>query len=216
MKKELGLVRFVFEQHQRLNCLIRFSNVPRLASQSVAEHSYSTTFLALVVADYLALKDVKVDKLRMLEMGLVHDVEEVISGDILKTLKHGGFKKELDKMNLQNMDYLLRMLPPPMELYYLAVWDEAKQRETLEARLLSFVDMLDRILYSLRETHLGNNYFREIVAFETKKLLEWKKQIPELGDLVDTIYKYVGDYLKGDKKRLNEISRAVRVYDYKI
>lgn len=216
MKKELGLVRFVFEQHQRLTCLIRFSNVPRLAAQSVAEHSYSTTFLAMIVADYLALKEVEIDKLRLLEMGLVHDVEEVVSGDILKTLKHGDFRKELDKMNLQNMDYLLRMLDRSMQLYYLVVWNEAKQKKTLEARLLSFVDMLDRILYSLRETHLGNNYFREIVEFETKKLLEWKKQIPELCDLVDAIYKYVGDYLKGNKKRLNEISRAVRIYDYKI
>jgi len=214
MSRELDLIRFVFEQHQRLGCLTRFSNIPRLGAQSVAEHGYSVTFLAMLVGDYLGERGVKVDKLHLLEMGLVHDVEEVVSGDILKTLKHGEFRVELDKLNLKNMRYLIRMLGVSGKKY-LDAWKEAKEGKTLEAKLICFVDMVDRIIYCLKETHLGNNYFREILEFETAKLLDWKKLLPALIPFVDELFRYVLKYLAGDEETLNEISRAVRIYNYK-
>ena len=214
MSRELDLIRFVFEQHQRLGCLTRFSNIPRLGAQSVAEHGYSVTFSAMLVGDYLEERGVKVDKLHLLEMGLVHDVEEVVSGDILKTLKHGEFRVELDKLNLKNMRYLIRMLGVGGKKH-LDAWKEAKEGKTLEAKLISFVDMVDRILYCLKETHLGNNYFREILEFETAKLLDWKKLLPALTSFVDELFRYVLKYLAGDEGIFNEISGAVRIYDYK-
>ncbi|MBA7673522.1 hypothetical protein ES703_81721 [subsurface metagenome] len=214
MSRELDLIRFVFEQHQRLGCLTRFSNIPRLGAQSVAEHGYSVTFSAMLVGDYLGERGVKIDMLCLLEMGLVHDVEEVISGDILKTLKHGRFRDELDKLNLRNMNYLVRMLGGKGNKY-LSLWKEAKEGKTLEAKLISFVDMVDRILYCLKETHLGNNYFREILEFETAKLLDWKKLLPALTSFVDELFRYVLKYLAGDEGIFNEISGAVRIYDYK-
>jgi len=213
--KEYQLVEFIFEQHQRLGCLMRFSNVPRLAAQSVAEHEYSVTFLAMLVGDYLEDKNVLVDKLRLLEMGLVHDVEEVISGDILKTLKHGGFKRELDNLNENNMFYLTRLLGAKKDKY-LALWREVKDGETLEAKLISFVDMIDRIIYCLKESHLGNNYFKELLEFEAKKLMDWIPELPELGEFIVTLSTYALDYLEGDSELYKKISRAVRIYDYKV
>ena len=216
MNKEKRIVKFLFEQHQRLGCLIRFSNIPRLAAQSVAEHSYCVTFSAMLVADYLNNNGyIKVDKLKLLEMGLIHDVEEVISGDILKTLKHGKFKVELDKLNEQNMTYLTRLLKEGGDRYF-SLWQEAKDKKTIEAKVLSFIDMIDRLMYCLKETHMGNHYFRELLEFEAVKLLDWRDEIPELYDLVIELSSYVSAYLAGDKKVLNEISRAVRIYDYKI
>lgn len=213
MNRELDLIRFVFEQHQRLGCLTRFSNIPRLGAQSVAEHGYSVTFQLMLIGDYLEERGVRVDKLHLLEMGLVHDVEEVVSGDILKTLKHGEFKVELDKLNLKNMRYLIRMLGVSGKKY-LDAWKEAKEGRTLEAKLVYFVDMVDRIVYCLKETHLGNNYFREILGYEAAKLLDWKKLLPALTPFVDELFRYVLKYLAGDEETLNEISRAVRIYDY--
>jgi len=214
MKRELDLIRFMFEQHQRLGCLTRFSNIPRLGAQSVAEHNYSVTFLAMLVGDYLEERGVKVDRLHLLEMGLVHDVEEVISGDILKTLKHGKFRAELDKLNLRNMGYLVRMLGMKGDKY-LADWKEAKEGKTLEAKLVYFVDMVDRIIYCLKETHLGNSYFREILEYEAIKVLDWRELLPALTPFVDILSQYVMKYLAGDGDIVNEISRAVRIYDYK-
>jgi len=213
--KEYQLVEFIFEQHQRLGCLMRFSNVPRLAAQSVAEHSYCVTFLAMLVGDYLVDKGERVDKLRLLKMALLHDVEEVISGDILKTLKHGNFKKELGELNEQNMYYLTRLLGKKKN-DYLVLWQEVKDGKTLEAKLISFVDMIDRIVYCLKESHLGNNYFRELLEFEATKLRDWIPELPALGEFIVTLSTYALDYLSGDDEMYKKISRAVRIYDYKI
>lgn len=213
--KEYQLVEFIFEQQQRLGCLMRFSNVPRLAAQSVSEHSYSVAFLAMLVGDYLADKGGKVDRLRLLKMALIHDVEEVISGDILKTLKHGKFKEELGKLNEQNMYYLTRLLGGKKE-EYLDFWREVKDGVTLEAKLISFVDMVDRIVYCLKESHLGNNYFRELLEFEAKKLMDWIPELPELDEFIVTLSAYALEYLEGDDEMYKKISRAVRIYDYKI
>lgn len=213
--KEYRLVEFMFEQHQRLGCLMRFSNVPRLAAQSVAEHSYSVTFLAMLVGDYLVDKGVEIDRLCLLKMALLHDVEEVISGDILKTLKHGKFKEELGKLNEQNMYYLTRLLGVKKE-EYLDLWREVKDGRTTAAKLISFVDMVDRILYCLKESHLGNNYFKELLEFEAQKLMDWTIQLPDLGELIVTLSLYALDYLKGDDEVYKKISRAVRIYDYKV
>lgn len=213
--KELKLVEFMFEQHQRLGCLMRFSNVPRLAAQSVAEHSYCVTFLAMLVGDYLVDKDVPIDRLRLLKMALLHDVEEVISGDILKTLKHGKFKEELGKLNEQNMYYLTRLLGTKKE-EYLDLWRETKDGDTSLAKIISFVDMIDRIIYCLKESHLGNNYFKELLEFEAKKLMDWTVQLPELGELIVVLSLYALQYLEGDEEMYKKISRAVRIYDYKV
>jgi 5'-deoxynucleotidase YfbR-like HD superfamily hydrolase len=215
MSREINLIRFVFEQHQRLGCLTRFSNIPRLGAQSVAEHGYSVTFLAMLVGDYLEERGVEVDRLHLLEMALVHDVEEVISGDVLKTLKHGKFRIELDKLNLKNMNYLVRMLGMRGDKY-LQAWKEAKECNTLEGRLIHFVDMVDRILYCLKEVHLGNNYFRELLEYEGLKVLDWKENLSELSPLIDALSQYVMKYLAGDTEVFAEVSRAVRIYDYKV
>lgn len=210
--KEYQLVEFMFEQHQRLGCLMRFGNMPRLAAQSVSEHSYDVTFLAMLVGDYLEDKNVSVDKLRLLEMGLVHDVEEVASGDILKPLKHGKFKEELDNLNENNMFYLTRLLGTKKDKY-LGLWREVKDGDTLEAKLISFVDMIDRILYCLKESHMGNNYFKELLVSEAEKLMDWIPKLPELGELIVTLSLYALDYLEGDSGVYKKVSRAVRIYD---
>ena len=215
MSKEKGMIKFIFEQHSRLSCIFRFNNVPRLASQSVAEHSYRVPFLSMLVADYLKDRGVEVDKLRLLEMGMLHDIEEVVSGDIIKILKQGKFKEELDKMNEQNAFCITHLLGTRGDEYY-SLWNEAKEIKTLEAKIIAFCDMVDRIIYCVKESHLGNNYFRELLEFEAKKLYEWVDILPDLMAFVDELSSYALAYLKGDEKILEGINRAVRIYEYEV
>ena len=215
MSKEKNMIKFIFEQHSRLSCIFRFNNVPRLAPQSVAEHSYRVPFLAMLVADYLDDKGIKVDKLRLLEMGMVHDIEEVVSGDIIKILKQGKFKEELDKLNEQNAFCIMHLLGTRGDKYF-ALWNEAKEIKTLEAKIIAFCDMVDRIIYEIKESHLGNNYFRELLEFEAKKLYDWIDILPELMAFIEEISNYARMYLRGDKEILEGINRAVRIYDYEV
>lgn len=215
VSKEKDMIRFIFEQHNRLSCIFRFNNVPRLAPQSVAEHSYRVAFLSMLIADDLIDRGMLVDKLRLLEMGMLHDIEEIVSGDIIKILKQGRFKKELDKLNEQNASGITCLLGTRGDEYF-ALWKEAKDGRTLEAKVIGFCDMVDRIVYCLKEAHLGNNYLRELLEFEAKRLHDWISVLPQLTSFIEELSKYALMYLKGDPEILEGINKAVRVYDYKV
>jgi len=213
MNREKNMIKFIFEQHTRLSCILRFNNTPRIISESVAEHSYYVTFLAMLIGDYLVEKGVELDKEKILKMSVLHDTEEIISGDIIKVLKSGGFKKELDKMNIKSMEFLTGVLGDRGKIYF-DLWYEAKEKETLEARIVDLLDMIGCSMYSVKEIHLGNRYFKEILEYAVKKILTFSKRIPEARDLIRELADYALGYLLEDKKICDAINRAVRIYDY--
>ena len=211
MEKIKTLVKFIFEHHTRLSCIIRFSNTPRLASENVAEHSYYVAFLSMVIGDHLAREGVPVDKLRLIKMALLHDVEEAISGDILAPIKQGAFKKELAKENIKNMLFLTAGLQEEKE--YFGLWHEAGQAETLEARIMKLADRMSCVIYCVREIHLGNKYFRAILECEAKNMLHRSRDIPKATGFVKEFVDYVLSYLLGDNEIYDAINKAVRIYD---
>lgn len=206
-----NLVKFVFGQHNRLSCIKRFNNTPKLSEESVAEHSYYVTFMAMVVADYLSIeKDIFVDMDELLRMALLHDLEEVISGDIIKPLKSGGFKKELEMMNEKSMHFLVDGLGEQGK-YYFNSWKEAKNKITLEAMIVDLVDWLAILVYCVKEIHLGNKYFSEILEYVVDAVPRYTDELGCLNNIVDSFSKYAMDYLKEDKNVCEAINKAVRI-----
>lgn len=216
MKKDSklkSLIKFIFEHHTRLSCIVRFGNTPRIASENVAEHSYYVAFLAMVLGDYLEREGIEVDKLRMLRLALFHDVEEVVSGDIIAPIKQGLFGKELEKENIKNVLLLTADLKEGKN--YFDLWQEVGDKKTLEAKIIKLVDKLSCLIYCVREFHLGNKYFRAILECETKTVMEYSKKIPKATRFVAEIVNYILGYLSGDKEIYEAINTAVRIYDYK-
>jgi len=213
MNEERRIIKFVFEQHTRLSCILRFSNTPRLSSENVAEHSYYVTFLAMLLGDYLLRKGIELNMVKLLKMSMLHDVEEIISGDIIKILKSGGFKDELDKMNVKSMEFLTGVLGENGKIYF-HLWHEAKEKETLEAKVVDLVDMIACVIYSLKEVHLGNEYFKEILGYAVEKILAFSGKIPGIKSFVRELANYVLNYLQKDKEISDAINKAVRIYDY--
>lgn len=213
MNREKSMIKFIFEQHSRLSAIIRFNNTPCLTSESVAEHSYYVVFLAMLVGDYLVEKKINLNKEKLLKMCILHDVEEVVSGDIIKVLKSGGFRKELEKLNIKSMEFLTGVLGKEGKIYF-DLWYETKEKETLEARIVDFVDMMAVVVYSVKEIHLGNKYFKEILEYAVKKSLEFSDKIPKIRDFVKELANYALNYLKEDKKIYDDINKAVRIFDY--
>jgi len=198
MSKERVLITFIFEQHNRLSCIVRFNNTPRLASENVAEHSYYVAFLSMLIGDYLEEKGLEFDKLRLLRMALVHDVEEIISGDIIKVLKSGEFKKELDNLNLKSMQSLTGVLGEKGKLY-LDLWQETKDKKTLEAKIVDLVDTVALMVYCMKEVHLGNRFLRGTLAWGVEEILKFSERIPEAGKIIDELGGYALAYLQEDK-----------------
>jgi len=213
VEKERDMIRFIFEQHTRLSCILRFNNTPRVVPETVADHSYYVTFLAMLIGDYLTGKGVELNMERILKMSVLHDMEEIISGDIIKVLKSGGFKKELDKLNIMSMKFLTGILGKGGGVYF-DLWSEAKDKKTLEARVIDLADMVACIVYSLKEIHLGNKYFKEILTYAVKTSLEFSNKIPKIRSFVKELASYTLDYSQEDKKIYNPIHEALRILDH--
>ncbi len=217
MKKEKNpklknLIRFIFEHHTRLSCILRFNNTPRIASENVAEHSYYVAFLSMLIGDYLESRGVEIDKLKLLQMALLHDIEEAVSGDILAPIKQGAFRKVLDKENIRNIAMLTGGLESGKK--YSKLWREVVDEKTLEAKIIKLVDRMSCIIYCIREIHLGNKYFRAILECEATNILKYSKRIPFATEFMAETVNYILSYLSGDKEIYDAINKAVRVYDY--
>jgi len=165
------------------------------------------------VGDYLKRRGVELDIERMIRMASIHDIEEIISGDIIKVLKSGGFKKELDKMNIKSMEFLTGVLGEEGKIYF-DLWHEAKKKKTLEAKIVDFVDMVVCVIYSLKEIHLGNKYFKEILEYAVESSLKFSDEIPKIKDFVKELANYALSYLQEDEEICDAINKAVRIFEH--
>ena len=211
MSEENRIVKFIFEQHNRLSCIIRFNNTPTLTSESVAEHSYYVTFLAMMFGDYLHDKGVDIDKELLLKGSLIHDLEEIISGDIIKILKTGEFKKALDKLNHKSMQYLCDVLGGKRAEDYYQIWELVKEKQCIEAKIIDLADLLSCLIYSIKEIHCGNRYFKEILIYVAESIAEFRNTLPELKHIINAFIDYTRKYLADDKAVIGDIESAVRV-----
>ena len=97
-------------------------------SESVAEHSYMMSVMAMVLSDLKTLNSEKVIK-----MSILHDWAESKIGDFMPD--EIGYDKKSELENYA-MSEILELLPEKIQSDYLALWNEFLERNTPEARLV--------------------------------------------------------------------------------
>ena len=103
--------------------------------ESVADHCFSMSVIAMVLSDLQNL-----DTTKVLKMSLIHDLAESITGD-LTTDKIS--KKEKEKLENKTMKKIFNNLPDILAEEYLSIWNEYQKRQTNEAVFLHEVDKLE-------------------------------------------------------------------------
>lgn len=101
--------------------------------ESVAEHSYRTAFMAMLIGDKL-----KLDVEKMIKMALLHDIAECITGDITPQ----EMKKE-KKINIE--EKAVKELIGGMQEYH-EIWKEFILGESEEAKVVYEIDKLEMLL----------------------------------------------------------------------
>ena len=103
--------------------------------ESVADHSYSTSVMSMVLSDLDGL-----DTEKIIKMALLHDLSESIIGDITpdKMLKD-------EKINKENfaMKQILKNLPNKIAAQYFEIWCEYQKNSSQESKLLHDIDKLE-------------------------------------------------------------------------
>ena len=199
MTKEERIIRFMVEKYSRLGSVTRFSTIPNMCGESVAQHTANVAALTMLISDYLTEYDVEIDSLKAIKMSLWHDIEEIVSGDILGPLKQGKLGDELAEMNVKNVSYLFDSIGAP---YNLDIWREYVEGKTLEARVVKLADFISLIIHAIKESQCGNKYFRVVIVEVGADLASYLEKA-ELNDplipLMSGFYSYILKYLEGSE-----------------
>ena len=107
-------------------------------SESVAEHSYMMSVMAMVLSDMKSLNSEKVIK-----MSILHDWAESKIGDFMPD--EIGYDKKSELENYA-MTEILELLPQKIQSDYQDMWNEFLVRDTPEARLVHELDKLEMAL----------------------------------------------------------------------
>ncbi len=105
--------------------------------ESVADHTFRTALLCMIFSSLEGL-----DELKMLRMALIHDLPEVITGDLTPSEK-----AKVDKNNEEDaMKSLLSLLPKEVRGKHIQAWHEYVSNETAEAMAVRQLEKLEMAL----------------------------------------------------------------------
>ena len=123
---------------ERLKCNTRHSDTSSGRRESVAEHSWRLTLMAMLLEDEYPQLDMN----KVIKMCLIHDLGEAFTGDIPSFLKTAADEKREDDLLAQ----WVATLPPALSAEMSALYEEMAQRQTLEARIFKAIDGLEAVL----------------------------------------------------------------------
>jgi putative hydrolase of HD superfamily len=132
----------VLQLAERLKCELRHSYTSDGRQESVAEHTWRMSLMAVLLEPYLAQP---IDVARLLKMIIIHDLVEAEAGDVsvLDVLRNPGLKTTKQAREKAAIQNLRRKLdgPPGQEIYDL--WYEFEGKSTYEARVANALDKLE-------------------------------------------------------------------------
>lgn len=160
-------------QIEKLKCNTRHSWTSTGRQESVAEHSWRLAVMAMLCADEYPELDIN----KVIQMCLIHDFGETITGDIPAFLK--TTQNELDEEVA--VAKLLSDLPENIQSKLQLLFDEMKQQKTSEAKLFKSLDNLEALI-SHNEANISTWLPREYEDNLTygQQNCEWSEWVKEL------------------------------------
>lgn len=178
---------------EKLKCNTRHNWTTSGRQESVAEHSWRVAAMACLLREEFPDLDMN----RVVDMCLIHDWGEAITGDIPAFLKNGDDEKTESKV----LRSLVETLPPSAASRLQSMFDEMEEMSTGEARLTKALDKIETLIqhneagldhwlpleYDLNLTYGDEvsrmseytSRLRDLVRDESKRLIEERK--PEGG-----------------------------------
>ena len=132
-----SLLQF-FIMSGRLKAELRRGWVQKLGMEhpeSVADHSFRTALLAMVISDLRGL-----DTGKAMRLALLHDVPEAIVGDATPEERSGPRKTAAET---KAMEEILSELPKEIRAIYSSAWREYVEGKSEEARLVRQLDKIE-------------------------------------------------------------------------
>jgi len=144
---------FVLDEMRKIQELFKMKKVIRyhhvraedIDTESVAEHVYGM----MVLADYFMPLEAKEDwdYIKIQQMALYHDIDEILTGDRIGYLKTDADRaKEYDAQN-----EVLKMLPELSRILASAALEEYEHQTTIESRFIKAIDKIEPLFHLINE-----------------------------------------------------------------
>lgn len=148
----------------RMSHVSRYSATSVHRKENIAEHSWWVAFISMIVADDLLSKGVDISLMKVMSRALVHDLDECLSGDIIRTFKYSNpaLSEEIKIAAEQNMVDLTSGYGVSTGGWVRAMWLAAKE-DTLEGQTVAFADMATVAFYCRQEDESGNRAIRPVL-----------------------------------------------------
>jgi putative hydrolase of HD superfamily len=142
LTSQLSSILKVLKLAERLKFELRHSYTSSGRQESVAEHTWRMSLMAVLIGPYL---EQRVDTERLLKMIIIHDLIEAEAGDVsaLDVLRNPAIKIEKERRERAAIENLRRQLDGPAgeEIYQL--WYEFEEKNTYEAKVANAIDKLE-------------------------------------------------------------------------
>lgn len=135
---------------EQLKNTLRSAHTSQRRPESVAEHTWQLCLMVLLFEDQLE----DIDMLRLIKLVIIHDLGEVVSGDIPAIDQNPNLDKSLEERN--DFITLCTPLPDGLQTELLDLWDEYDQGKSPEAILAKGFDKLETMLQHLLDGTTGN------------------------------------------------------------
>lgn len=169
--------------------------------ESVADHSFSASALALLIADLEARRGKSVNAERVLRLAVFHDLAESLTFDISKEyLEYVGRRGKAIKRELEYSAWkhiLAGIEQPTLRRDYENLQKEFEAERTFEARIVRAADRLDVLLQVIAYRKKGYPAFL-FADLWNKTLFDLRSsRIPSVGELQRIL---VGESKRADAK----------------
>lgn len=163
----MDFTTLAFNPLSRMNEVYRYSSVYQETRETLAEHITEVSTMSYLIAKYLnEVCGEKIDIGVLLEKCLLHDMDEVLTGDIPRNTKYATAEvhNELNRVADEAVVMIESLLG---EISIKDAWTDAKKGK--EGLILKVVDMLVVVKKSMTEIELRGNlsFLKVITELET-------------------------------------------------
>lgn len=122
--------------------------------ESIAEHCYRTSLLAMILADILVENGLDIEPARVMRMALLHDVAESQVGDIPQPAMRyipDAVKETAERGAMEDLFADFGHLGQ----HYMDVWEEYEAAVTLESQVVKVADKLELLIQTFEYEKVG-------------------------------------------------------------
>lgn len=164
----------IFILNRRLAQIKRYHATPLPQNETVAEHSFYVAIIARSLCSIVP--GGKVDILEVVEKALIHDIEEMFTGDIIQPFKYYDpkLKKLIDEINNTMVEKAFDGLPRDLADHFTYIWSDYHKNQKIEDKIVKIADKLSVVSYCFEQIQLGNKFMIPILKNAFEMLLEYK------------------------------------------